>query len=142
MDGKVLEYHSMYIMSGGTATSTTVNYWGYLGVSYGGTANATTVNKYGELYVSSGGTATATTVNASGFKYVSSGGTANDTTVNSGGDLYVSSGGTATDIVWTPCVGNVYVEDGAYVTYASQYSGVYFGSNNQLLSNTDVMDGK
>jgi len=56
--------------------------------------------------------------------------------------MYIYSGGTATNVVWTPCVGDVYAHNGAYVTYASKYSGVYFGSDDQLLSHAASMSGK
>ena len=59
-----------------------------------------------------------------------------------GGCLLVYSGGTATNIVWTPCEGYVNVYEGGYVTFASEYSGVYFGSGNKLLSSASAMDGK
>ncbi|MBR2720583.1 MAG: AIDA repeat-containing protein, partial [Lentisphaeria bacterium] len=91
--------HSMYIMSGGKAISTTVNLSGYLYVSSGGTATATTVNSSGYLYVSSGGTATATTVNSWGNLYVSSGGTATSATVNYGGTLVLLNGGVVVDTI-------------------------------------------
>ena len=146
---------SLYVSSDGTANSTTVNSAGSMYVLSGGTAHNTTVNGgffdpgfpprfyyYGNMVVSSGGTATNTTVNSLGLMYVSSGGTAVNTLVNSGGSLYVSSGGTAMDIVWTPCEGYVWADNGAYVTYASGCSGVYFGSNNQLLSSAIVMNNK
>jgi len=131
---------SMYV--GGTADNTTVNDFGYLYVSSGGMADNTTVNKTGYLYVSSGGTATDTTVNSIGYFNVFFGGVANNTTVNSGGSMLVSSGGTATNIVWTPCEGNIDVKAYAYVTFASEYSGVYFGSANQLLSHATIMNDK
>ena len=51
---------------------------------------------------------------------VHSGTTAVSPTVNSGCRLDIYSGGTATDIIWTPCVGSVTIEDGATVTYASE----------------------
>ena len=73
---------------------------------------------------------------------VLSGGTVNSITVNSGGSLIVSSGGTAVNITWTPCVGRIYASDGATVTYASSYSGVYYGSNNRLLSQAMTMDDR
>ena len=113
MTDKVLSYHSMYVMNGGTANSTTVNYGGRMYVSSGGTANSTTVNSaalyvysggtansttvsnYGDLYVYSGGTANSTTVNYDGYLCISSGGMANYPTVNGYGNLYVSNGGTA-----------------------------------------------
>ena len=183
MTGQVLSPHSMYVMSGGVANSTTVNSRGYMYIYSGGTANSTTVNSGGYMYIYSGGVANSTTINGSGFDVgcmyissggvansttvnfsgtmtISSGGTANSTTVNSGGyitissggtansttinsgHMCISSGGTATDVVWTPCIGYVSAEDGAYVTYASNYSGVYFGRWNQLLSHTESMTGQ
>ncbi|MBQ7206887.1 MAG: AIDA repeat-containing protein, partial [Lentisphaeria bacterium] len=129
---------SMMVSSGGTANSTTVNSGGRMYV-YGGTANSTTVNYGGRIVVSSGGTANSTTV--SGVMTVSSGGTANSITV-SGGYMYISSGGTALDIVWTPCVGYVWADGGATVTYVSSYSGVYFGPGETLLSSAMTMAGK
>ena len=146
----------LYVSSGGTANSTTVNSGGGLYVSNGGTANSTTVKDGGSMFISNGGTANSTTMSggylsvssggtansttmSGGYLSVSSGGTANRTMVNSSGRLYVSRGGTATNIVWTPCVGNVSIDDGAYVTFVSKYSGVYYGSSNQLLSHSTVM---
>jgi autotransporter passenger strand-loop-strand repeat protein len=70
------------------------------------------------------------------------GGVANSVTVTSGGYLRIYDGGTATNILWTPCVGMVRVEGDAHVTFVSQYSGVYFGSDNQLLSHASVMNGQ
>ena len=74
--------------------------------------------------------------------WVLSGGTAIDTTVKAGGYLDINSGGTATNIKWTPCVGQVFAGDGAYVTYASSYSGVYYGYNNQLVSSAVTLVNK
>ena len=128
------------VSSGGTATSTTVNSGGLFTVYGGGTAAGNTVNSGGSFSVLSGGLATDTTVNSSGWFHVSSGGTANNITVNSGGWLRVSSGGTATEIVWTPCEGDLYVFEGAVATFASEYSGVYYGSTS-LLSHATTIDG-
>ena len=129
----------LHISSGGTANGTVVNSRGGFSIQSGGTANSTTVNG-GGFYVDSGGTANSTTVNGGGHMSVSSGGTANRTTVDSFGYLYVSSGGTAANIIWTPCVGEVCVADGAVATFVSQYSGVYYGSGNQLLAQAVYMD--
>ena len=123
MNEKTLLADEMYIFSGGTADNTMVNNWGRLYISSGGTANNTMVNDWGRLEVRSGGTAT-------------------DTIIDSSGSMNVFSGGTATDIVWTPCVGYVYVYDGGYATFVSNYSGVYFGSDNQLFSSAAVMNEK
>jgi autotransporter passenger strand-loop-strand repeat protein len=150
---------SVYVNSGGQVNSTTINRNGFLFVSSGGIANSTTVNSAGSFYVSNGGIANSTTVNFGVIIYISSGGIANSTTVNSGGILrvsssgtansidvnsggfvYVASGGTANSISWTPCVGYVGIADGAYVTFASEYSGVYYGLNNVLLSQAQNMD--
>ena len=128
------------VMSGGTANDTTVN--GNMYVSNGGIANSTTVNSMGSMYVFNGGTANSTIVNNNGRLVVYSGGTADNTTVNYMGSMYVSSGGTATNIVWTPCEGQVYIDAGAFATFASAYSGVYYGSNHRMLSHTVEMDSK
>ena len=132
----------MYISSGGVANSTVVNSSGWMGINYGGVANDTTINNGGQMYISSGGVANSTVVNSGGSMYISSGGVANSTVVNFSGWMGISSGGTATDVIWTPCEGDIRVYDGAYVTYASNYTGVYFGSNNQLLSSAQTMDNK
>ena len=131
------------VSSGGTANYTTVNSGGALYVwRFGGTANNTVVNNFGSLCVYKGDTANSTVVNNLGSLCVYSGGTADCTTVSSGGYLCVYRGGAATDIVWTPCVGDVKAEDGACVSFASQHSGVYYGSSNQLLSNVTVIESK
>ena len=130
----------MYVMSGGIVNNTTINSSGTLYISSGGTANSTTVNESGWMYVSSGGTANSTTINSGGRMYVMSGGTANSTTINSGGYLFVSNGGTALNIDWTPCNGYIKIADGAYVTFVSQYSGVYYGSQGQLLAHATEME--
>ena len=131
-----------YIISSGESSNGIILNYDSMTVLNGGIATDTTVNDDGRLNVSSGGTAANATVSSGGYLYVYSGGTANSTTVNSGGELNVYPGGTATNIVWTPCEGHVYVSDGGYATFVSEYSGVYFGSGNKLLSNTAVMDGK
>ena len=88
------------------------------------------------------GVANSTTVNYLGSMVISSGGVANSTTLNSGGWIYVNRGGSALDIVWTPCVGDIAVEDGAVVTYASRYQGVFFGASDTLLSTAMTMTEK
>lgn len=100
-----------------------------------------TVNENCKIYVSSGCTADVITVNSNGELRIRGGASANGVTVN-GGALYVQSGGTATDIVWTPCEGQVSVYDGGYAAFVSEYSGVYYGSGNKLLSSASAMDGK
>ena len=108
---------SMYVDSGGTAKSTTVNGGGSMTVFSGGTALNIVENggyvdvaegasvtftpntisglvlSYTSATLHSGTTANSTTVKGSLDVY--SGGTANSTTVNYWGGLYVSSGGTA-----------------------------------------------
>ena len=95
-----------------------------------------------EASISSGGVASNTNVNYGGYMNIAYGGVANDTTVNSGGRMYIENGGSALNVNWTPCNGDLTIEYGAVVTFTSKYSGVYFGSNGQLLSQTTVMNGK
>ena len=138
--GLVLEWETIAtVHSGTTANSTTVKTYGLLNIC-GGTANDTTVSFYGSMSVSSGGMANSTTVNSCGELLIEDGGIADSTTVNSCGSMYVSSGGTATNIVWTPCEGHVFIDTGASATFVSAYSGVYYGSDNLLLSNTVMMN--
>ena len=128
-----------HVSSGGSVDNTLVNSGGYLYVSTGGLANNATVNNGGNAHIS-GGTATDITLNNGGFAYVVSGGSAVGVTINSGGGLSVSSGGTAINVDWTPCFGDVSIADGAYVTFTSEYSGVYYGSNNVFLSHAQIIE--
>ena len=108
-------------------------------VMSGGTANSTTVNAYGAMYVV-GGAASVTIIGSRGRMTVLSGGTANITTVNTHGELYVSSGGTATDII---------ASSGAFLelavmpgTYAKgTYAGAAFEVKDAVLSGYTVRDG-
>ncbi len=141
-DTTVNEDGYMYVSHGGQATDTTVNEGGYLYVEEDGKTGKTTVNEGGYLTVSNGGFADVVTVNSGGYLTVSKGGSADNVTVNAAGYFYVYSGGTATEIHWTPCEGDVCVFDGGYATFANSYTGVYYGEDGKLLSNTAVMDGK
>ncbi|MBR4666767.1 MAG: AIDA repeat-containing protein, partial [Lentisphaeria bacterium] len=107
---------SMFVFSGGTANSTTVNPWGELRVSSGGSMNNTTVNSGGEMYVSNGATANNTTVNYYGTLEVLSGGLASNIKVNSGGELFVRSGGKITGNLDTFPM-TLYVEDGSIIDF-------------------------
>lgn len=80
--------------------------------------------------------------NNGGRMVVENGGVGLMTTVNSGGRLVVSSGGSAANVTWTPCEGIVEIADGAVVTFTKKYSGVYYGSDNHLVSNTQTMVSK
>jgi len=89
----------------------------------GTTATDTAIDPGGKIFVYSGGSAIRTTVNTYGGLYVCSGGSANKTTVNFGAQFFVSKGGTATQI--TENGGDVYVEDGATVTFVpNAFSGI------------------
>ncbi len=139
--GCVLSKASATVHSGTTAIDATVKDWAFLYVSSGGIVNSATIDVDGIISVL-GGTVNSVTVNADGSMHIRDGGTADGTIMTGGGCLLVYSGGTATNIVWTPCEGYVNVYEGGYVTFASEYSGVYFGSGNKLLSSASVMDGK
>ena len=150
---------SMYISPGGTATGLAADSGACLifyvapdtyiqGTSAGsafeikdGAVSDYTVNENCKINVSSGCTADIITVNGNGELRICGGAFANGVTVN-GGNLYIQENGSATNIVWTPCKGHVRVSEGGYATFASEYSGVYYGSGNKLLSNETVMSGK
>lgn len=119
----------LFVSSGGTANSTTVNSGGSMTVTSGGTANSVTLNSSGSMAVTSGGTAINTTVNYFGFMTVYSGGTANHTIVSGGysngtvrGYLYVSSGGTASSV--TLHSGILYVYSGGYALNVVKNGGI------------------
>ena len=92
------------------------------------------------MYIYNGGSMNSASVNGGGSMHIFSGGVANDTIVKAGGSMYISSGGTATNIIWTPCIGYVKADAGAYVSFASSYSGVYIGKENKLISSAQQMD--
>jgi autotransporter passenger strand-loop-strand repeat protein len=131
---------SLYVGSGGIADVVTVNTYGGPSVGSGGTINRIVLNSGGSLDLREGGMANSVTVNSSGCVFIY-GGTANSVTVNAGGSIYVGSGGTATNIEWTPCEGRVNVGSGGYAAFASEYSGVYYGSGGQLLENAAAVYG-
>lgn len=96
----------------------------------------------GDMCVMNGGIAYNTVVRDGGDVIVYQGGKADGITIDRYGLLNVLSGGTATNVNWTPCVGYMEYDTGATVTFTSQYSGVYYGSNGSLLSNTQTMNDK
>ena len=101
-----------------------------------------TINAYGSVFICSNGNAISCNVNSGGRLFISSGGTANSITLNSGGRLFISSGGTATNLIWAPCYGTLLLEDGAFFTFDQQYSGVFYGSDYQLLSHAERVDSQ
>ncbi len=136
----------LYISSGGVANSTTINYGGNMRISSGGTANSTTIHYGGDMLIYSGGVANSTIINPHGDMLIYSGGTANSTTINGGGDMYISSGGTAANIIENG--GYVYIEKGAYATFASNtIEGVVLSytsmtvHKNTIANNTTINNG-
>ena len=111
-----------------------------LNVSRGGTADNAVISSGGTLILCSGGTANGAVINGSGRVNVSSGAIADGIVLNDGW-LYVSSGGTATNVIWTPCNGGGFSFDG-HITFASRYSGVYYGTAKELISHAQSMEGQ
>ena len=134
---------SLIITDGGRVNNTTVNSACSLFISSGGAANISFIND-AKLHVSKGGMASQTMLNGTeehgAVMQVEDGGYADVIIVNAYTNLNVYSGGTATDIVWTPCVGHVTIEDGAEVEIFSQYKGVYYGTGSSLLSSALTME--
>ena len=169
ISGQTLSGTSATVHSGTTAVKVTVCQDGLLGMCDGGIASETIVDSCttaGGLCVSSGGTALETAVNPGGALYVLSGGTAiganvvagatfqiyqgasaRDLRVQPGATLSIQSGATVTDVVENG--GNVYVADGANVTFAantfqglvlsSGYAAIHSGTT--ALSATVRQDG-
>ena len=88
--GIILEYDQMFVSSGGTANSTTINTSGYLEVESGGTAIDTTINdrESGGLFITPGGVANGATVNYGGYMRIQPDGKAKNI-VENGGYVYV-----------------------------------------------------
>jgi len=138
---KVQEGGKISVLSDGLALMTEVSSGGSLVLLDGAEGQMNTVYNDGSVFVSSGGTMMITTISG-GCLDIKEGGQADNITVHPNGKLRVSSGGTATDIIWTPCEGIVEMEKGAEVSFASQYSGVYYGSGNKLKSNKTVISSQ
>ena len=132
----------MYVMSGGTAShiSGSGSGWYEISIWDGGVMNDAVISS-GMVYILSGGTANNIDISM-GDLWISSGGVANSVFVNASSWLFVESGGTATNVFWTPCVGTIEAYDGGVSFAPGQHSGVYYGANNQLLSNTTEMSAK
>ena len=138
IDSVNLINNHMYIY--GTANYTLAEYLGWMGVYYGGVANSTTL-RTGYISVSSGGIANSTTID-SGTMWVNFSGSANDIKLLKGGYLYIYSGGKATNVDWTPFVGRFHLDAGGQVSFVSTYSGIYYGTEEELISRETTMDSK
>ena len=105
----------MYVYSGGTVNSTTLNAGGRISFGNGVTANDITVNSDARMYISSGGTANGIVANG-GSVYVNSGGVLTGSqTLGSGASVYVQAGGVLTGSRTLAPGANVYVESGSVV---------------------------
>ncbi|MBR1966543.1 MAG: AIDA repeat-containing protein, partial [Lentisphaeria bacterium] len=107
-------------------------------MSAGGSASNVDVNSGAYMYIGADAAVAGNVLNNDGRVNVGAGGTLENMKI-SGGTMVVSSGGTALAVDWTPCVGNVNVMSGASVTFVKELSGVYYGRDNQLISNQASM---
>ena len=130
-----------YVFSGQVSSGVVLENYGQMEIWSGGTATDTTVSPGCQVEVKSGGSADLTTVSNGGSMSVYTGGIA-DRTILSGGTLTIYEGGTATNVEWTPFSGMLRVSMGAYVTYATKCTGVYYGEGNVLVSQADVIENK
>lgn len=130
----IYEGGCMHVAYGGSANSTTILSGGYLNLESGANAENTIIANGASLTVSDGVSLYKASITDGGEMTIESGASAAQVNFVSGGHLNIASGGTATNLNWTPCVGTVNSASGAHVTYASNYYGVYYGSNNELTS--------
>ena len=110
-------------------------------LSHTGTMSGMTLEKGASAVVMFGGTIDSFTIRDGGEAAIYSGGSADGVSVSSGGLLTVLDGGVATNVSWTPCVGDVQIQNGAAVTFTSVFAGVYFGSDGTLLSSAALLSG-
>lgn len=141
----ITESETLIVSNGGQANNTTVKSGGGLFVSSGGIVNVTFIEE-ATLKVHNGGMASQTkldgTAERSAMMQIEDGGVADVILVNAYSNLYVYAGGKATEVVWTPCVGHVTIEDGADVAIFSKYSGVYYGDGHSLLSSAALIESQ
>ena len=129
-----------WIGPGVTSSGLVLNEGDFLLVNFGGTAVLTTIREDGGMEVD--GSALSTTISSGGEMEVDAGGSAAYVFIKNGGTLIVNHDARAVNVEWTPGVGAVELEDGSYISFTNSYSGVYFASGGNLLSNTSVMTGK
>ena len=127
----------MAIESGGTAKKTNVVSYGYIDVYSKGTVISSVLSSGGRLFVYSGGQAKSTVIKSGCSAEVGSGGKATNIKLGEYGRLTVLSGATATKLDWTPGDGDLRIFDGATVTYANKFKGVYYGSRGKFIDNKE-----
>ena len=116
-----IEGGSLFVEKDGLVSATTLGAgedadYGYDGEYYG----------YGILEIADGGKASDLAVNGGGMLTVNAGGQVDYLTVNGGAIVTIKDGATVTGVTWTPCEGTLTIEDGASVSFANQYTGVYY----------------
>ena len=139
---EILSGGRLAIQSDGWSLMASVSSGGTMALLDGAFGQMDTVCDGGTAIVGSGGLLYNATVKGGGALSMETGGQANSVKVEAGGSIDISSGGTAIGIVWTPCEGTVSYENGASVSFASQYSGVFYGSDNHLLARESTMENR
>ena len=129
----ISRFMSMYVMSGGVGSKSIVSS-GFLCVSSGGMAFDTTVSSGGSMCVYNGAEADRIILNDNGKLKIYSGASVSNLTITSRASVHIFSGGNAANVVWTPCEGSITSETGANISFASEYSGTYWGYDNKLHS--------
>lgn len=148
----ILNYDSMFVLKGGKAVRTTLNYGGSMYVSKGGTAGETAVSSGGRLYVS-GGKATSANVFSSGY-FVLEGGTINNLTLEKASGTVSSGGGTINDLKMSGGFisfssgtinranvdhGNIYVYSGGKINSAT-FNGGRLGVSSNCTANKITLE--
>ena len=98
-----------------------------------------TISSGGSVYIEENGNLGSAVINNGGEIYISAGGSADSVTISAGGSAVIT--GSVSNLYWTPGYGHLFVHDGADVTYASSYSGVYYGSKGILYKQSANMSG-
>ena len=121
-------------ISGGSATSTTVN-GGYMTVSFDGSAVSTTVNSGGYMMIY--GSAVSTTVNFCGDIYI--GGNVTSTTVNAGGSIDIDGRATSTVV---NSGGNMELDGGSATVTTVNSGGIMLIYNGSATATTVNSGGR
>lgn len=116
--------------------------WDVQNVYAGDVVDNIELNYGARMVVHSGGYAYYIDIAEGSMLTVNSGGYAGGVVVSSGAALTVSSGGIAEGVLWTPFEGTLIISDGATVSFATDITGVHYGSNNKLISRGAAINGK
>ena len=139
LTGVTLSNADLHVSSGGTVSKLTLEDNSDAYLSYSGTsASDVTVKNDCGFYVYEDTAANNVTLENGGSMMLE--GTVKGLRINAGTKVNVFSGAVATKVSWTPGDGVIQLDDRATISFASKYSGVYYGLTGAFVSQTKQID--